>query len=84
LQPNLETIKKYLRIERKEISFLRFVFAAYDGIATITTVDPELGIVLLQISPGCEEEVAMILRDLEKEIMIQYEIKFPQNKAAQP
>jgi len=72
-------VKKYLRIDRKEICFLRFIFEAYDGIGTITTVDPALGIVLLQISPGCEEEVAIILLDLQKDIMIEHEREFPQS-----
>ncbi len=84
LQFNLETIKKYLRIDRQEICFLRFVFEAYDGIATITTVDPEQGVVLLQIAPGCEEEVAMVLKDLEKQVLIQYDIKLPQGQSIPP
>ncbi len=37
----METIKKYYRIERKEICFLKFIFEAYDGIAMLTTVDPD-------------------------------------------
>ncbi len=82
LQFKLNTIKKYFRIDRKEICFLRFIFEAYDGIGTITTVDPALGIVLLQISPGCEEEVAIILQDLQKDIMIEHQVGFPQEESA--
>lgn len=66
----METIKKYYRIDRKEISFLRFIFEAYDGIAVLTTIDPGLGIVVLYISPDCEEEVETVLQDLKKDIMI--------------
>ena len=68
----LETTKKYLRIDRREISFLRFIFEGYDGIAILTTIDPDLGVVLLQIAPGCEKDVEMILQDLKKDIMIEY------------
>ena len=67
----METIKKYLRVDRREICFLRFIFEAYDGIAIITTIDSESGIILLSIAPGCEEDVEMILKDLKKEIMIE-------------
>jgi len=68
----LESIKKYYRVDRREISFLRFIFEAYDGLATLTTIDPDSGIVVFCISPGCEEDVRMILQDLKRNIMIEY------------
>jgi hypothetical protein len=67
----LETIKKYLRVDRREIHFLKFIFEGYDGMATVTTIDPDLGIVLLSISPGCEGDVEMVLLDLQKDILIE-------------
>ena len=68
----MKTIKKYLRVDRSEICFLRFIFEAYDGIAIITTIDSEAGIVLLTIAPGCEDDAEMILRDLKNDIMIEH------------
>ena len=67
----LETIKKYYRIERKEICFLKFIFEAYDGIAMLTTVDSDLSVVMFHIAPGCEDDVEMILHDLQKNMMIE-------------
>jgi len=67
----MESVKKYYRIDRREICFLRFIIEAYDGIATLTTIDPGKGLVKLSISPGCETDVEMILKDLQKNIMIQ-------------
>ena len=67
----METISKYYRVDRREICFLRFIFEAYDGIAILTTVDPGSGFVVLRISPGCGEDVEMVLQDLKKEIMIE-------------
>ena len=64
-------IKKYYRIERKEICFLKFIFEAYDGIAMLTTVDSDLGVVMFHIAPGCEDDVEMILQDLQHHIMIE-------------
>ncbi|MCD6272782.1 MAG: DUF4911 domain-containing protein [Deltaproteobacteria bacterium] len=66
-----KTIKKYFRIDRREICFLKFIIEAYDGIAVLTTIDPAKGIVVINIAPGCEEEVEMIIKDLEKNIMIE-------------
>ena len=67
----LETIKKYYQIDRREISFLKFILEAYDGLAVLTTVDSEKGIVVLNIAPGCEADVEMILQDLKKNVMIE-------------
>ncbi len=67
----METIKKYYRVDRREICFLRFIFEGYDGIAMLTTVDPDAGFVAFHISPGCEEDVEMILQDLKNDIMIE-------------
>ena len=67
----MKTIKKYFRIDRKEICFFKFIFEAYDGIATLTTIDARQGIVLLRIAPGCEDEVETILQDLKKVTIIQ-------------
>jgi len=67
----VKTIKKYFRIDRKEICFLKFILEAYDGIATLTTIDARQGIILLRIAPGCEDEVETILQDLKKDTIIQ-------------
>ena len=67
----METTKKYYRVDRKEISFLRFIFEACDGIAVLETVDPKSGRVVFHISPGCEGDVEMILQDLKNDIMIE-------------
>jgi len=67
----LKTTKKYYRVDRSEISFLRFIFESYDGITMISTIDADLGIVEFHISPGCESDVEMILNDLQKNIIIE-------------
>jgi uncharacterized protein DUF4911 len=67
----VETTKKYYRIDRREISFLKFILEAYDGLAVLTTIDSEKGIVVINIAPGCEADVEMILQDLKKNVMIE-------------
>ena len=66
----METLKKYYRVDRHKIGFLRFILEAYDGIAVFTTIDPFSGMIELQISPGCEEDVEMLLKELKSDIMI--------------
>jgi hypothetical protein len=59
-QPN-ECSKKHFIIFPSQIHFLRFVLEAYEGIALVTTLDANLGLIELSIAPGCEEEVTQIV-----------------------
>jgi len=70
------TLKKYLRVDRKEICFLKFILEAYDGIATLTTIDAHQGVVMLRIAPGCEGDVEAVLQDLKKDIIIDDSVKY--------
>jgi hypothetical protein len=65
------TKTSYYRVDRREIAFLKFIFEAYNGVATLTTIDPTKGIVALRSAPHCREQVAEILQNLKKEIIIQ-------------
>lgn len=67
----METLKKYYRIDRRNISFLRFIFEGYDGIALVTTINADQGVIKLSIAPGCMEEVGSVLNKLKKTILIE-------------
>ena len=66
-----ETIKRYYRVDRREIAFIKFIFEAYDGIAVLETLDPKAGMVVFHIAPDCESEADALLQDLKREIMIE-------------
>ena len=66
-----QTIKQHYRVDRREIAFIRFTLEGYDGVAILKTLDPEAGLIEFQIAPGCEPDLAMILRDLERDIRIE-------------
>ena len=66
-----ETIKRYYRVDRRKIAYLRFVFEAYEGLAIIETLNPESGVIVFYIAPGCESDVDMILKDLKDDIMME-------------
>ncbi len=67
----LETTKRYYRLDRNAISFLKFIVEAYDGIATLTTIDPVSGLVVLRVAPGCEPDVDTVLLHLKQKINIE-------------
>ena len=68
---SVETIKRYYRVDRREIAFLRFILEAYDGIAVLETLDSKSGIIVFHIAPGCETDVDAILQDLKNDFILE-------------
>jgi hypothetical protein len=67
----MKTIQRIFRLDRSEIAFVKFIFEAYDGVANLTTLDRQMGIVRLNIAPGCDELALKIIEDLQKTIRIE-------------
>lgn len=62
----LKTSQRFYRIDRRDISYLRFILEAYDGMAVLTTRDAARGIVSVTIAPGCEARVDDIITALSR------------------
>lgn len=60
----LRTTSRFYRIDRRDISFLRFILEGYDGMAVLTTRDAARGIVSITIAPGCETVVGDVIASL--------------------
>lgn len=67
----MKTIQRYFRVDRKAIGLLRFTFEGYEGIANVTTLKPEDGMIVINIAPGCEPDVEQVLLDLQKQIYME-------------
>ena len=65
------SVNRYYRIDRKEIHYLRFILEGYGGVAVMRTLDPQKGLVVLHVGPGCEEEVDIIIHDLQRHMRIE-------------
>ena len=63
--------KKYVRVDKRQIGFMKFIFEAYDGIANLTTIDAALGIISINIPDGCDEVVDNLLKTLGRDILIE-------------
>jgi len=50
---------------------MRFTFEGYEGIAGVTTLKPAIGLIVLNIAPGCEPDVENVIRDLQKQIYME-------------
>ena len=67
----MRTTKQLYRVDRRQISLIRFIFEAYEGLAVITTVDPTAGVVSLSVAPGCEDTAKTVMDDLGKDFLIE-------------
>ena len=63
----METRKYILSIHRKEICYLQWIIEAYDGMASMRTIDPANGEIEISICPGCKEEIFSLINHLKKE-----------------
>jgi hypothetical protein len=75
----LDTIPKHcflrqLLIRPREIHFLRFILEAYEGLATVTTLQSQLGLVQVSIAPGCEDDVERILEGEQDRLQCRFTI----------
>lgn len=61
-------ITKKLRLERKDVAYVKFILEGYEGIALVTTIDNTESIIQLTIVPDFESDVEMILTALKKEV----------------
>ncbi len=66
-----ETIKRYYRVDRRKIAYLKFISEAYEGLAITETLNPESGVIVVDSAPGCESDVDMILTDLNGDVMME-------------
>jgi hypothetical protein len=60
------TIQTY-RMDRRQISFIKFILEAYDNMAVVTTLDPYQAVVRVTIAPGCETAISDILNGFAHE-----------------
>ncbi|MBW1705329.1 MAG: DUF4911 domain-containing protein [Deltaproteobacteria bacterium] len=63
----MQTIKRHFRVNRSDISYLRWTIESYDGMAVVRTIDPYAAFIEIMISPGCEDQVLELLDSLREE-----------------
>ena len=69
----LSMTPSYYKVDRRDIGLLRFILEAYEGVATLTTVDASNGIVKVLMAPGRERLVTDLLAALceSREILME-------------
>ncbi|NLT96207.1 MAG: DUF4911 domain-containing protein [Clostridia bacterium] len=62
-------LKILIKVDPKDIAFLTKIFEGYDGLAVVSTLDREKGLVALTVTPETKEDVLEILRNFPKTII---------------
>lgn len=56
--------KLYLKVPQEKIASLIRIMEGYDNVGLVTTLDPQEGLVAIQLTPDTAETVRNILREL--------------------
>ena len=64
----MESTRIRLTIDKRKIAWLKFVLESYEGVALLKTIDQTSGRVLLLVGRGMEDEAAVLLRAIDREI----------------
>ena len=59
------------RVDPYEIHYLKFILEAYEGLATLTTLDPDQGLVQLAVPPGCKRSLEALIEALGQEMELE-------------
>ena len=61
-------IKRYYTVPRREISYLRFTFEAYDGLVFLRTLKAANGLIEVAYPPGLREDAEALLVAVDAEV----------------
>lgn len=61
---------RYFRVDRRDIGYFRFTLEAYEGLATLSTLDARNGIVVLSIPECFAADVDALLAAFAHEISL--------------
>ena len=63
-------IKKYFKINRRNIAIVQFIIEGYEGMATVSTIDPHTAIIKISIMPDFISEISGLIDDLKNKYKI--------------
>jgi hypothetical protein len=58
----------FYRVDPYEIHYLKFILEAYEGLATLTTLNSKTGLIQLAVPPGRKDSLESLLEALGREL----------------
>ncbi len=59
-------IRKWYRLKTSDITLVQFIIEGYEGLATVSTIDPKAAIIQVLIMPDFLEDTLQLLEDLQR------------------
>jgi len=63
-------IRKWFKIKTSDITIVQFILEGYEGLATVSTIDPKTAIIQVAIMPDFLQEMEDILKALRDQFMM--------------
>ncbi|PKN10529.1 MAG: hypothetical protein CVU72_00900 [Deltaproteobacteria bacterium HGW-Deltaproteobacteria-7] len=64
-------ITKWFKLKTSDITLVQFIIEGYEGLATVSTIDPKEAIIQVLIMPDFLEEMEGILDDLKGRFLME-------------
>jgi hypothetical protein len=58
-------MKKWFKLKRKDIAVVQFIIEGYEGMATVSTIDPYTAIIQISIMPDFVSDIINVIEDLK-------------------
>jgi hypothetical protein len=71
------TTDKWFKLRRKHVALVQFIIEGYEGMATVTTIDPQKAIIRISIMQDYIQEVSSLLDDLKYKYNLEEIIGYP-------
>ncbi len=62
--------RRYFRLDRRDLAYLTFIMEAYEGLATVTTLEPKETLVSITTLPSRSAELDGLIAALQGEITL--------------
>ncbi|MCK4837425.1 MAG: DUF4911 domain-containing protein [Desulfobulbaceae bacterium] len=59
----------YTRIPLCKVALLKFLLEGYDGLAILTTVNREIGLISIRYFPSCRDELVGMLESIQPDLV---------------
>jgi hypothetical protein len=74
-----ESHARYFRVERRDLAYLKFILEAYEGLALLSTVDPEGAVVRISDTGFFGTDLDGLMQALSREIELK-EVPLPEGR----
>jgi len=66
-----DMIKKWFKLKTSDITLVQFIIEGYEGVATVSTIDPKAAIIQVLIMPDFLKEMEGILCHLKGQFLME-------------